>query len=171
MTRQQRFPRAILLAFVIAALAFTFAPRTARANDAEFDAITHHLKLRYNARRVSIPFLGLANFFVKIIRPAGVKGFKVAVFENLKSQPGSVNAELGAVLRNALSPDWQPLVRMRSREGDQTYIYARGDGDNFKLMVVNIERTDAVVVRVKVSPKKLSEFMNDPKLLGVHLNR
>jgi hypothetical protein len=34
-------------------------------------------------------------------------------------------------------------------------------------MVVTIDHTDAVVARVKVSPKKLSDFLNNPKILGI----
>src|SRR5918911_2115628 len=143
-----------LVALVVTAMLLMAAPQAARADDPEFDAITKHLKLRYNAKRVSIPFLGLANFFVKIVRPAGVKSFKVAIFEDLNfgsGQGGSVG--LNAVMRTALSPEWQPLVRVRSRDGEQLYVYAREAGENIKLMVVTIDRTDAVAARVKISPK------------------
>jgi hypothetical protein len=74
-------------------------------------------------------------------------------------------------MRNALSPEWQPLVRVRSRDGEQTYVYAREAGENIKLMVVTIDRSDAVIARVKLSPKRLSEFLNNPKILGVSINR
>jgi hypothetical protein len=70
-------------------------------------------------------------------------------------------------MRNALSAEWQPLVRVRSRDGEQVYIYAREAGENLKLMVVTIDHTDAVVARVKVSPQKLSDFLNNPKILGI----
>ena len=160
-----------LIAFVMTATLLAAIPQTARAGDAEFDAITKHLKLFYNARRVSIPFLGLANFFVKIVRPAGVKSFKVAIFEDLNFTPGKTDSELGTVMRNALSPEWQPLVRIRSREGERVYVYAREAGENIKLMVVTIDRSDAVVARVKLSPKRLSEFLNNPKILGISVNR
>ena len=160
-----------LVAFVIAATLLAAIPQTVRADDPEFDAITKHLKLFYNARRVSIPFLGLANFFVKIVRPAGVKSFKVAIFENLNFTGGKSDSELGKVMRGALSPEWQPLVRVRSRDGEQVYVYGREAGENIKLMVVTIDRSDAVVARVKLSPQRLSEFLNNPKILGISVNR
>jgi hypothetical protein len=160
-----------LVALVIMATLLAATPQVARADDPEFDAITKHLKLFYQARRVSIPFLGLANFFVKIVRPAGVKSFKVAIFEDLNFTQGKMDTELGAIMRNALSPEWQPLVRVRSRDGEQVYVYAREAGDNIKLMVVTIDRSEAVVARVKLSPKRLSEFLNNPKILGVSVNR
>lgn len=79
MTKQKRVLMHALVAFIFAAAMLSAASQTARADDPEFDAIAKHLKLRYNAKRIHIPFLGLANFFVKIIKPAGVKSFKVAI--------------------------------------------------------------------------------------------
>lgn len=160
-----------LVALFITTTLLMTVPQAARASDPEFDAITKHLKLVYNARRVSIPFLGLANFFVKIVRPAGVKSFKVAIFENLNFTAGKTDTELGEVMRNALSPEWRPLVRVRSRGGERVFVYAREAGENIKLMVVTIDRSDAVVARVKLSPKRLSEFISNPKILGIYLNR
>ena len=72
-------------------------------------------------------------------------------------------------MRNALSADWQPMVRVRSREGEQVYVYARGDGANIKMMVVTVDHDEAVVTRFKFSPEKLSEFLNNPKILGISL--
>lgn len=160
-----------LVAFVITTTLLAAAPQTARASDPEFDAITKHLKLVYHAKRVSMPFLGLANFFVKIVRPAGVKSFKVAIFEDLNFTAGKSDTDLGEVLRSALSPEWRPLVRARSRDGERVFVYAREAGENIKLMVVTLDRSDAVVARVKLSPKRLSEFLNNPKILGISLNR
>ncbi|HEX8843396.1 MAG TPA: hypothetical protein VF791_02075 [Pyrinomonadaceae bacterium] len=171
MTKPRKLFIHTLVALVITASALTLAPQVARADDPEFDAITKHIKLRYNAKRISIPFLGLANFFVKIVRPAGVKSFKVAVFENLELASGGADTGLSQVMRNALSQEWQPLVRARSRDGEQLYVYAREAGENIKLMVVTIDRTDAVVARVKISPKKLREFLDNPKILGISINR
>lgn len=171
MTKHRKTVTHALGALVIMATLLAATPQTARAGDPEFDAITKHLKLFYHAKRVSIPFLGLANFFVKIVRPAGVKSFKVAIFEDLNFTAGKTDTELRAVLRSALSPEWQPLVRTRSRAGEQTYVYVREAGENIKLMVVTIDRSDAVVARVKLSPKRLSEFLNNPKILGISVNR
>ena len=171
MTKHRKLFVHTLVAIVIAATLLMAAPQAARADDPEFDAITRHLKLVYQAKRVSIPFLGLANFFVKIVRPAGVKSFKVAIFENLNFTGGKTDAGLSSVMRSALSPEWQPLVRVRSRDGEQVYVYGREAGENVKLMVVTIDHSDAVVARVKLSPKRLSEFLNNPKILGIYVNK
>ena len=167
MTKQKRVLLHALVAFTFAAGLLTVASQTARADDPEFDAITNHLKSHYNAKRVHIPFFGLANFFVKIVHPAGVKSIKVAIFEDLNFTPGNTDSELSLVMRNALKADWQPMVRVRSRDGEQVYVYARGQGKDIKLMVVTIDHTDAVVARVKINPEKLSEFLQNPKILGI----
>lgn len=166
-TKHQRVLPHTLVAVIIAVMMLSATSQTARADDPEFDAITRHLKLHFNAKRIHIPFLGLANFFVKIIKPAGVKSFKVAVFEDLNFNPESSDSNLGLVMRDALSADWLSVVRTRSRDGEQVYVYAKADGKDIKLMVVTIDHTDAVVARVKVSPQKLSEFISNPKILGI----
>jgi hypothetical protein len=170
-TKHRRLYSRSLAALLVTAALISAASPAARADDPEFDAITRQLKSHFNARRVSIPFLGLANFFVKIVRPAGVKSVKVAIFEDLSFAQGQLGNGFNAVMRNALRPEWQPLLRVRSRDGEQLYVYAREAGENIKLLVVNIDRTDAVVARVKLSPKRLAEFLQNPKILGISINR
>ena len=171
-TKHRRLHSHSLVALVVTVTFFSVAAPAARAEDQEFDAIAAHLKSHFNARRVSIPFLGLANFFVRVVRPAGVKSFKLAIFEGLNYAPGQLTAGgFSALLRGALSPEWQPLVRVRSRDGEQVYVYAREAGENVKLMVVTIDRTDAVVARVKLSPRRLAEFLREPKILGISIKK
>jgi hypothetical protein len=141
-----------------------------RADDSAFKAVAKHLKSRYHARKRSIPFLGLANFAVKIVRPAGVKSFKLVTFERLDRGSAVDGAELNALLRSSLSPEWQPLVKVYSRKnGNQTYVYAREDGKCVKLMVVVIDGEEATLVRVKVNPDTLVAWMDKPKILGISL--
>lgn len=165
MKKRQRY----FICVLALAVALSFGHATARAKDPEFDAITKHLKAQYKAKRRKIPFMGLANFAVKIIRPAGIKSVKVAIFEELNHAPAAGNNELSAVMRGALSPEWLPLVRIRSRNGEQLYAYARDAGESVKLMVVTISGTEAVVARVQVNPQRLKEFLDDPKILGISL--
>jgi hypothetical protein len=144
---------------------------TARASDPAFDAITKHLKTQYKARKRRVPFMGLAKFAVKLIHPAGIKSLKLAIFEELDHAPVAGNNELNAIMRNALSPQWQPLVRIRSRDGEQMYVYATDEGNSVKLLVVNIDGSDAFVARVKLDPEKLKEFLDNPKILGISLKQ
>ena len=85
-----------------------------------------HIETNYGAKKVRIPMLGFANFAVKLIRPAGVKGFKLAVFEdqNFSARPGA--ASFDAVMREAYNKDWQPMVQISSkRNGASRYFHLR----------------------------------------------
>ena len=48
----------------------------AQAKGKGFKDVVKHLETNYRARKTRIPMLGLANFAVKLIRPAGVKGLQ-----------------------------------------------------------------------------------------------
>jgi hypothetical protein len=158
----------VLVAATLLSLSFT---TTARAEDREFNAISTHLKARYQAKRKRIPFLGLASFALKIVRPAGVKSIKLMMFEELNNPGHSGHAELHAVIRQALDEQWQPLVRVSSRRaGEQMFVYARQEGQDVKLMVVSLQETEAFIARVKLDPATLAKWMEKPELLGVSLS-
>ena len=142
------------------------APATARADD--FDAVVKNVRAACGGKKVRIPFLGLAGFATKLVRPAGVKSFKLAVFEDLK-QVRDVSG-LGAAIGQTLGPGWRPLVRIRNGRGaEQIHVYVREAGDNLKLMIVTLDGQQATVIRAKVNPEALARFARDPKILGVSL--
>jgi hypothetical protein len=143
-------------------------PAAVRADD--FDAVVRNVRAACGGRKTGIPFLGLARFATKFVRPAGVKSFKLAVFEDL-TRGGDVSG-LGAAIRQSLGPEWRPLVRVRSGRGaEQTHVYIRDAGDNLKLMIVTLDGDQATVIRAKVSPEALAKFARDPTVLGVSLGR
>ena len=154
---------------VVLLMALALVPLTAAAKDREFDAISNHIKLHYRGQRRRILFLGLANLAVKIVRPAGVKSFKVAIFENLSFSTPTGATGIDSVMRNALSIDWQPLVRVRARNGEQNCAFAKAAGKTIKLMIVSIQRDQAVVLRVKFDPLALARWLEEPELMGISL--
>jgi hypothetical protein len=144
------------------------APSTARADD--FDAVVRNVRVACGGRKARIPFLGLAGFATRVVRPAGVKSFKLVVFEEV-TRAGDVSG-LGTAIRQSLGPEWRPLVRVRSGHGaEQTHVYVRDAGDNLKLMIVTLDGNQATVIRAKVSPEALAKFARDPKVLGISLGR
>jgi hypothetical protein len=164
MNRIRFLTRALLLPSL-----FYMLPSNALAKGGDFDAVVRNVKVTCGGKRVRIPFLGLAGFATKLVRPAGVKGFKLAVFEDLERSGGA--AQLAPAVSQALGPEWRPLVRVRSRrEGAQTLVYVSDAGENLKLMIVTIDGEQATVIRAKVNPEALAKFARDPKLLGVPLN-
>ncbi len=164
---RNRFIISLLLLFFV----FAFLNQsTANAKDKEFDSIVNHLKSKYQAKKIKIPFLWVARFAVKVVRPAGVKSFDVTIFENLKFTRDTLDEEMQLAMRNSLSEEWSSIVRVRSRTGEQVYMYMREAGNDVKLMLVTIDKEEAVVVRAKFSPDKLAEFINNPKIFGISLS-
>ena len=97
--------RALVLAALIL---FLLAPAlSVLAKGKGFKDVVKHIETNYRAKKTHIPMLGLANFAIKLIRPAGVKGFKLAVFENqdFSAQP-EIAASFTSVMREAYNKDW-----------------------------------------------------------------
>ncbi len=146
-----------------------FAP-SAHAKGNEFDAVCNHLKSRYKAKKVKIPFMWLARAAIGIIRPAGVKNFKVTIFRELNFSKDSLHGEMQRIMSEAFNDDWTPILRVRSRDGNQVYMNMREEGSNVKILLVTFDRDEAVVVRAKFSPEKLAKFIENPKIFGVSLD-
>ncbi len=161
--------KVFVLSFLVAVFAFAAVPRiNAKKND--YEAIVNHLKTKYQAKKVKIPFMWLARFAVKVVRPAGVKSFSVTMFEDLRFSRATLDEEMQSAMRNSLNADWSPIFRARSRTGEQAYMYMRESGKDVKIMVVTIDQNQAAVVRATFSPDKLAEFVENPKIFGVSLN-
>lgn len=160
----------LLVSFALLLFIFTLTATTANAKDGEFDAVVNHLKTKYRAKKVSIPFLWVARFAVKIVKPAGVKSFDITLFENLQFSQATLDEEMQAAMRNSLSVDWSPILRIRSREGEQVYMYMREAGKDIKIMFVTIDKNEAAVIRAKFNPDKLAEFINNPKIFGISIS-
>lgn len=152
-------------------LVFTFAAvPTTNAKKNDYAAIVNHLKTKYQAKKVKIPLMWLARFAVKVVRPAGVKSFSVTMFEDLRFSRETLDEEMQAAMRKSLDADWSPIFRVRSRQGEQAYMYMRESGGDIKIMLVTIDRNQAAVVRATFSPDKLAEFIENPKVFGISLN-
>ena len=137
-----------------------------------FKDIVKYLETTYQARKTKIPMLGLANFAIKLIRPAGVKGFKLAVFEDRNFAGDRRASSFDQVMRGAYKKDWMPMVRVNSRrDGEQkTFIYARNAGKDVQFAVVTFQEMEAVVLEVKLNPDAAARFMENPRIMGVSLN-
>lgn len=160
----------IIVPFILTALLFTFAAPNAAAKDKEYEAIVKNLQSTYQAKKVSIPFMWLARFAVRVVKPAGVKSFNFTVFENLKFSPDSLDEQMKSVMQNSLNPEWLPILRIRSRDGEQMYAYMRENKNDVKMMLVTIDKEQAVLIRATFNPDKLADFINNPRIFGISLN-
>jgi hypothetical protein len=159
----------LLAVFTLLLLASGFASSTVNAKGNEYDAVCNHLKTKYKAKKVKIPFMWLARAAVGIIRPAGVKSFKVTIFKNLQFSRDTLHKEMQSAMKESFSDEWSPILRIRSRNGEQVYMNIRQSGKNVKVLVVTIDGDQAVVVRAKFNPNKLVKFIENPKIFGISL--
>jgi hypothetical protein len=162
--RKQTFAALGLLTVVLA-----FSAPTANAKPSEYQAVIKHLKTKYQAKKVGVPFMWLARFAVRIVRPAGVKSFNVTLLKDLRFSAEAVDGEMQRALREMFPPDWSSILRVRNRDGQHVYMYMREDGKNVKIHLVTIDKTEAAVIRATFSPERLGDFINDPKIFGISL--
>jgi hypothetical protein len=165
--KKSRFSLTVLS--LAAASLFTVA-QPAFAKD-DFGKIVHHIEANYHTHRHYRFVMGLAGFTFKVSHFAGVKSFKGAIFENSEFAASGSDVRFNEVLRGAMDSGWQPLVQSYDRHsGERTYIYAQDLGKDMRVLVVNFEPTEAVVLQVKVDPAKLADFVKDTNASHEHRN-
>lgn len=153
--------RTPIIASVLCLIAVS-VPQSARAGDKEFGLLVHYVESHYHAHRSYRFLLGFASLAVNVARPYGVKGMKLALWENQNfSSNSKIDSDFPAVVRAGLADGWQPMVRVWSRrDGERTVIFAKPDGKNMKLLVATVESDEAVVLQMKIDPDKLSECID-----------
>jgi hypothetical protein len=142
----------------------------AMAKPSEYDLIVRHLKSKYQAKKVTIPFIWLARFAVSVARPAGVKSFSVTLFNGLKFSRTELDKEMQAAMRSSFGQGWESVFHVRSQTGQQAYMYMQGDNKNVRIALVTIDKEQAAVIRATFNPDKLVDFINDPKIFGISLD-
>jgi len=158
---------------LLSALIFSTSAQSARAGDRSFSTLVKHIQKNYEGKRQgAMGFINFARFMVKVIKPAGVKNFKVVLFRSVdfSGLSRSEDVEFNEFVQSSVSPEWRPLVQYSSRKNKQwTYVYSTEEGEDVKFLVVNLQQKQAFVAQFKFSPEKLTAFMNDPKLMGISL--
>lgn len=164
MTKQRR--AYILLVALLICAAASFPTRGAHigggrsVDDNAFNTVVKLVETHFYTKRKRSRLMGLAKLGVRIARPRDVRNFKLAIFEEADFSAG----DFGTPLRAALKPEWRPLAQTRAREGaEQTYIYLKEDGKNFKILIVNIESREATLLEVEIPPEKLFEWLQNPQ--------
>lgn len=131
-----------------------------RADD--FGSIVHHIEAEYHVHRNYRFLMSFAGVVVKCTHVGGVKVFKMAIFEDQHLPGTELDDRLDELVQRAGSSGWQPMVKSFSRRsGERTYIYAKAEGNDMKLLLVSVESNEAVVLQVKINPDKLSHFINE----------
>jgi hypothetical protein len=146
-----------------------------QAKGDDFNSIVKLIEQFYGVKHTGIPLLAKAG--MKVARTAArIKGgtarqlaeagsVKLAVFENQEFNGEFMKFRNS--LNAALNQTWQPLIQtLSATDEEQIYIFVRGAGDNFNVLVITIEPREATVVQVNLSPKNLAVLLKDPEGTG-----
>jgi hypothetical protein len=146
---------------LIALLALSSAAWSA---DWEFDRVVNAIEHQYGVRRQHIPLMGLANFVLKVVRPGGATGFKLAVFEDLKSDEQDLEA-MDRFMDKIGESNMHRLLRAHSQRGSESaYLYLSEPGRSTKMLLVTFGRNEATVVQVNLNIDALMKLLSNPSL-------
>jgi len=157
--------KAFPISIFIAALLLSSTPVS--AEDPEFGRVVRQVESYFHVKRTHIPLLGFIKPVLWIAHPAGARCVEMAIFEDQDFSRGLKDAEFERLINKSVNQDWEPLVRVHSRrDSEQTLIYAKDLGKNFKLMIITVEPTEAVVIQVKLSSQELIKWLENPERMG-----
>lgn len=163
-TRKRIFYQTLILSLVMLSVS-----ATAFAGD-DFGDITKQIEKHYNTKKKKIPFLGLAGFFVKVVRPAGMKNFKLAIYEDQDFTRGRQDIEFDRSFQKSMNKKWKPMVKSNSRSSSaRTYLYTHQSGKDIELLSITFTNRQAIVAQAKVNPDALIKFMENPEIFGISL--
>jgi hypothetical protein len=148
-------------ASLLIACAALSASSPAFAADREFQDIVKAISEQFGTKPIHIPMLGLARAVIAIAHPAGAKQLNIAIFQDLDERRGSGRDLLESV-RLAVGREWQPFVQIRSDRDQNMLVYMVGKGNDVRLLITTLQRDQAVVVEVKVSPEQMQKWITSP---------
>ena len=164
-SRCELWTRAALLCLLL-----PFLPALAAAGDQQFDTLVDRMS-DYCQKR-PMWGMGLISFIANRFTPHGVAHLQMAVFDDIPSTRGKSVEELTTSLESVVGPDYQSFVRDRNnRSGEVSLIYVREAGKNrFEMLIVSIDPTDAVLMKMRLDPDAMRDWMDEPVSHGRHSN-
>jgi hypothetical protein len=144
---------------LLALIALTLCALPLRA---DFDQLARTVERRSGAKRISIPFFGVARFVVHVTHLKGVHDVQLATFEGGSFREAVLEA------KDVLGDGFRPLVRVHSkREGESTMVYARpAGGDLMTLLIFNADGDDTTLVQVTVDAERVARELVEPELMA-----
>ncbi|MBM3460305.1 MAG: hypothetical protein FJX77_17435 [Armatimonadetes bacterium] len=118
-------------------------------DDLDFDRAVREITAHSGKKPLRIPLLGLVGLVSYAGAPAGAKGLRVAVFED-------VNGAAEAVVRAGAG---KPVAEVRSRRGNHVRIFARDSGKWVKLLIVADSGRQSVVCGLSLRPDRFARFL------------
>jgi hypothetical protein len=123
----------------------------------EFDWLVREFSRESGTKPTHIPIFGLVRFVVGITQPAGTSEMKLAIFENTTLEP----RHFGEITDEVAGATWKPIIRVRSRNGESSNIYADEGGKGLRLLITVLDHGEATFVQVRIKPEALIKFVDE----------
>ncbi len=152
----------LLACAILLFMLLQFLPATAVAGDPEFHALVNRISAYYQKRPMR--GMGLLSFIANRFTPPGVGHFQMVIFDDIASPRTPPGEELESSLEGLVGPGYQPFVRVHdNRSGDLSVIYVRESGKkSFEMLIVSIDSTDAVLMKMRLNPDAMRDWMDEP---------
>ncbi len=158
-TRTERKKRtAMRQVIALCALAISFSPALPAS---EFDWLVREFSRESGAQQTHVPLFGLVRFSVALAHPVGTSELRLAIFEHASVAPQTFS-DLTDMITGI---QWKPIVRVRSRDGESTNIYAQQKDNDLRLLITSLEKHQATFVQVRIKPDQLIKFVDDHRSL------
>jgi hypothetical protein len=152
----------IIGSIAVVVTAIVIVPITARAAaNPDFETVVSAVEHRYSAHAERVPMMGLVSLCAHFASHGGVKGVKIAEFDNLPAAPDS--HELQDLVSNTLGGSWQRFVADRSANGDLNIIYVQPNGSAMRMLIADYEHGELDLVRVELNGERLARWVDDPQ--------
>ncbi len=142
-----------------------------KPDDKSYSTFIKYLKSNYHAKgQGTFGMMTFARFLIKVIKPAGVKNFKVSMLRDLQFTSLKVDNDLGSFIRKNVHQDWRPLTQVVSLKNQQyVYVFFAPEKEDAKFLIVAVQQKDAFVIQFKFSPERLAKFLENPEIMGISL--
>lgn len=143
--------RRLLVTVILLALSPLICPAS------DFDWLVREFSRQTSAKVLHIPLFGVARFAVAIGNPGGTSELHLAVFQDVELQP----QRFTQITDSLVGPSWKPIIRVRSRNGESSNIYAQPNGKNLRVLLTVLDSGDATFVHVRIRPEALMKFVDE----------
>ena len=142
-----------------------------KPDDKSYSTFIKYLKSNYHAKgQGAFGMVTFARFLVKMIKPAGVKNFKISMLRDLQFTNLKVDDDLGTFIRKNVHQDWRPMTQVVSLKNNQyVYVFFAPESEDVKFLIVAVQKKDAFVIQFKFNPDHLAKFLENPEIMGISL--
>lgn len=165
------FVAKIAVVLVLLSFASSIVCADDKPDDKSYSTFIKYLKSNYHAKgQGAFGMVTFARFLVKMIKPAGVKNFKISMLRDLQFTNLKVDDDLGTFIRKNVHQDWRPMTQVVSLKNNQyVYVFFAPESEDVKFLIVAVQKKDAFVIQFKFNPDRLAKFIESPEVLGISL--